>query len=113
MWGERAPRSGLQCCWSRRQGALGHKSSLFAASLDSIKGAFGSSLLYPSTEVHFFLSSIVCFLVISQKNCLLSCWRNAQACTYSSPNSGPLREDAPAWCLAPFEPEGFLRYVED
>uniref|UniRef100_K3ZN21 Uncharacterized protein n=1 Tax=Setaria italica TaxID=4555 RepID=K3ZN21_SETIT len=22
---------------------------------------------------------------------------------------GPLRADAPAWCLAPFEPEGLLR----
>lgn len=33
-----------------------------------------------------------------------------QACTFSSPNTGPLRKDAPAWCRAPFEPEGLLRY---
>lgn len=32
-----------------------------------------------------------------------------QACTYSSPGSGPFREDAPSWCRAPFEPEGLLR----
>ncbi|GJN07028.1 hypothetical protein PR202_ga24817 [Eleusine coracana subsp. coracana] len=31
-----------------------------------------------------------------------------QDCTFSSPNTGPLRADAPAWCLAPFEPEGLL-----
>ena len=34
-----------------------------------------------------------------------------QACTYSSPHEGPFRDDAPAWCVAPFEPEGILRYV--
>lgn len=38
-------------------------------------------------------------------------WIRSKACTYSSPNSGPLREDAPAWCLAPFEPEGFLSSI--
>jgi len=26
---------------------------------------------------------------------------------------GPLRADAPAWCLAPFEPEGLLRWKSD
>jgi hypothetical protein len=32
-----------------------------------------------------------------------------QACTLSSPGSGPFRKDAPSWCRAPFEPEGLLR----
>ncbi|KAH9671182.1 DUF1624 domain-containing protein [Citrus sinensis] len=36
-------------------------------------------------------------------------WSRLEACTLSSPNSGPLREDAPSWCRAPFEPEGLLR----
>nr|CAB3489529.1 unnamed protein product [Digitaria exilis] len=34
-----------------------------------------------------------------------------QDCTFSSPNMGPLRADAPAWCLAPFEPEGLLSSI--
>ncbi|XP_044506060.1 heparan-alpha-glucosaminide N-acetyltransferase-like [Mangifera indica] len=38
-------------------------------------------------------------------------WLRLKACTLSSPNSGPLREDAPAWCRAPFEPEGLLSTI--
>lgn len=38
-------------------------------------------------------------------------WRRSKECTYNSPNLGPLRDDAPSWCLGPFEPEGLLRYV--
>ncbi|GLJ08974.1 hypothetical protein SUGI_0099500 [Cryptomeria japonica] len=38
-------------------------------------------------------------------------WRRAKACTASSPEDGPLREDAPEWCLAPFEPEGLLSSI--
>ncbi|KAI8014983.1 Heparan-alpha-glucosaminide N-acetyltransferase [Camellia lanceoleosa] len=33
------------------------------------------------------------------------------ACTFSSPDTGPLRADAPNWCRAPFEPEGLLRWI--
>ncbi|KAG6412076.1 hypothetical protein SASPL_124742 [Salvia splendens] len=33
------------------------------------------------------------------------------ACTFSSPDSGPFREDAPTWCRAPFEPEGLLSSI--
>ncbi|KAL5656271.1 hypothetical protein ACJX0J_035590 [Zea mays] len=35
-------------------------------------------------------------------------WRRHRACTDDSPHEGPFREDAPAWCVAPFEPEGIL-----
>ncbi|KAG6481904.1 hypothetical protein ZIOFF_058528 [Zingiber officinale] len=38
-------------------------------------------------------------------------WIRSKACTHSSPNVGPLREDAAPWCLAPFEPEGLLSSV--
>ncbi|PKA62395.1 heparan-alpha-glucosaminide N-acetyltransferase [Apostasia shenzhenica] len=38
-------------------------------------------------------------------------WLRSKACTYSSPNLGPLRADAPSWCLAPFEPEGLLSSI--
>jgi len=34
-----------------------------------------------------------------------------QACTDSSPHEGPFKNDVPAWCVAPFEPEGILRYL--
>ncbi|KAL8255096.1 hypothetical protein R6Q59_033317 [Mikania micrantha] len=34
-----------------------------------------------------------------------------QACTLSSPESGPLRPEAPSWCRAPFEPEGLLSSI--
>ncbi|WJX18103.1 heparan-alpha-glucosaminide N-acetyltransferase [Trifolium repens] len=34
--------------------------------------------------------------------------RRLKACTFSSPAYGPLRKEAPAWCRAPFEPEGLL-----
>ncbi|MED6174874.1 hypothetical protein PIB30_073085 [Stylosanthes scabra] len=32
-------------------------------------------------------------------------------CTLSSPWEGHIRKDAPAWCRAPFEPEGFLSSI--
>ncbi|KAL5712685.1 heparan-alpha-glucosaminide N-acetyltransferase [Ranunculus cassubicifolius] len=38
-------------------------------------------------------------------------WKRLKACTFSAPASGPLREDAPSWCLAPFEPEGLLSSI--
>ncbi|XP_030541108.1 heparan-alpha-glucosaminide N-acetyltransferase-like [Rhodamnia argentea] len=38
-------------------------------------------------------------------------WQRLKACTLSSPNAGPFREDAPTWCLAPFEPEGLLSTI--
>ncbi|PWZ28394.1 Heparan-alpha-glucosaminide N-acetyltransferase [Zea mays] len=38
-------------------------------------------------------------------------WIRSKDCTSSSPNMGPLRSDAPAWCLAPFEPEGLLSSI--
>ncbi|THU57845.1 hypothetical protein C4D60_Mb03t07880 [Musa balbisiana] len=36
-------------------------------------------------------------------------WKRSKACTYGSPHAGPLRNDAPAWCQSPFEPEGIVR----
>ncbi|XBH83579.1 hypothetical protein VPH35_071959 [Triticum aestivum] len=38
-------------------------------------------------------------------------WIRTKDCTFSSPESGPLRADAPSWCLAPFEPEGLLSSI--
>lgn len=38
-------------------------------------------------------------------------WIRSKACTYSSPDLGPLRDDAPAWCLAPFDPEGLMSSI--
>ncbi|KAH7670805.1 Heparan-alpha-glucosaminide N-acetyltransferase protein [Dioscorea alata] len=38
-------------------------------------------------------------------------WIRSKDCTYDSPNAGPLRADAAPWCLAPFEPEGFLSSI--
>ncbi|KAL4605569.1 hypothetical protein ACB092_09G038700 [Castanea dentata] len=38
-------------------------------------------------------------------------WIRLKACTFSSPYQGPLREDAPTWCLAPFEPEGLISSI--
>ncbi|GAA0147161.1 hypothetical protein Leryth_000914 [Lithospermum erythrorhizon] len=38
-------------------------------------------------------------------------WKRLKACTFSSPSSGPLREDAPSWCHAPFDPEGLLSSI--
>ncbi|GAU43512.1 hypothetical protein TSUD_399060 [Trifolium subterraneum] len=35
----------------------------------------------------------------------------SKACTLSSWAYGPLREEAPAWCRAPFEPEGLLSSI--
>lgn len=35
-------------------------------------------------------------------------WRRHRACTDDSPHEGPFKRDAPAWCVAPFEPEGIL-----
>ncbi|KAL2481355.1 Protein of unknown function (DUF1624) [Abeliophyllum distichum] len=38
-------------------------------------------------------------------------WSRLKACTFNSPDSGPLRKDAPSWCRAPFEPEGLLSTI--
>ncbi|KAJ4848182.1 hypothetical protein Tsubulata_002977 [Turnera subulata] len=38
-------------------------------------------------------------------------WSRLKACTLDSPASGPLRQDAPTWCSAPFEPEGLLSSI--
>ncbi|PSS23643.1 Heparan-alpha-glucosaminide N-acetyltransferase [Actinidia chinensis var. chinensis] len=38
-------------------------------------------------------------------------WTRLKACTFSSPNSGPFRKDAPSWCRGPFEPEGLLSSI--
>ncbi|KAL6868295.1 hypothetical protein ACP4OV_015140 [Aristida adscensionis] len=38
-------------------------------------------------------------------------WIRSKDCTFSSPNTGPLRSDAATWCLAPFEPEGLLSSI--
>ncbi|KAK9062726.1 hypothetical protein SSX86_019915 [Deinandra increscens subsp. villosa] len=38
-------------------------------------------------------------------------WIRLKACTLDSPESGPLRSDAPTWCRAPFEPEGLLSSI--
>ncbi|KAI3447549.1 hypothetical protein Pfo_004214 [Paulownia fortunei] len=38
-------------------------------------------------------------------------WARLKACTFSSPGSGPFRDDAPSWCRAPFEPESLLSSI--
>jgi len=38
-------------------------------------------------------------------------WTRSKACTKNSPYEGPFRDDAPSWCLAPFEPEGILSSI--
>ncbi|XP_072985265.1 uncharacterized protein [Typha latifolia] len=38
-------------------------------------------------------------------------WKRSKECTDNSPYAGPFRKDAPAWCLAPFEPEGILSSI--
>ncbi|WJX84677.1 heparan-alpha-glucosaminide N-acetyltransferase [Trifolium repens] len=38
-------------------------------------------------------------------------WRRLKACTFSSPGFDKFRDDAPSWCLAPYEPEGLLSSI--
>ncbi|KAK4348474.1 hypothetical protein RND71_031229 [Anisodus tanguticus] len=38
-------------------------------------------------------------------------WARSKVCTLSYPATGPLRDDAPSWCRAPFEPEGLLSSI--
>ncbi|KAF3340676.1 Heparan-alpha-glucosaminide N-acetyltransferase [Carex littledalei] len=38
-------------------------------------------------------------------------WHRSKPCTEVSPYEGPFKANAPAWCLAPFEPEGILRHT--
>ncbi|XP_058740308.1 uncharacterized protein LOC131612556 [Vicia villosa] len=38
-------------------------------------------------------------------------WRRLKACTFSSSGEGTFRDDAPSWCLAPYEPEGLLSSI--
>lgn len=52
---------------------------------------------------------LICFIHLERKHYAMFNGLVLQACTFSSPSSGPLRKDAPSWCRAPFEPEGLLR----
>ncbi|OAY66609.1 Heparan-alpha-glucosaminide N-acetyltransferase [Ananas comosus] len=38
-------------------------------------------------------------------------WKRSKACTANGPFEGPFLKDAPAWCLAPFDPEGILSSI--
>ncbi|XP_047335157.1 heparan-alpha-glucosaminide N-acetyltransferase [Impatiens glandulifera] len=38
-------------------------------------------------------------------------WSRLKACTIYSPDAGKLRDNAPTWCMAPFEPEGLLSSI--
>ncbi|KAL5701263.1 heparan-alpha-glucosaminide N-acetyltransferase [Ranunculus cassubicifolius] len=38
-------------------------------------------------------------------------WKRSKACTKRSPYEGPFLPNAPAWCQAPFEPEGILSSI--
>ncbi|MBA0781327.1 hypothetical protein Gotri_002260, partial [Gossypium trilobum] len=38
-------------------------------------------------------------------------FERTKQCSINSPDYGPLPSDAPAWCQAPFEPEGLLRFA--
>ncbi|KAK4343055.1 hypothetical protein RND71_038871 [Anisodus tanguticus] len=38
-------------------------------------------------------------------------WARSKACTLSYPATGPLSDNAPSWCRAPFEPEGLLSSI--
>ncbi|KAJ3676161.1 hypothetical protein LUZ60_003573 [Juncus effusus] len=38
-------------------------------------------------------------------------WQRSKECTDVSPFEGPFKKDAPAWCQAPFEPEGILSSI--
>ncbi|XP_038988692.1 heparan-alpha-glucosaminide N-acetyltransferase isoform X2 [Phoenix dactylifera] len=38
-------------------------------------------------------------------------WKRSKACTNNSPHEGPFRKNAPAWCQAPFDPEGILSFI--
>ncbi|KAJ7519514.1 hypothetical protein O6H91_20G042500 [Diphasiastrum complanatum] len=38
-------------------------------------------------------------------------FRRAQSCSLDSPADGPAPPNAPSWCLAPFEPEGFMSSI--
>uniref|UniRef100_A0A2P2MJI3 Heparan-alpha-glucosaminide N-acetyltransferase n=1 Tax=Rhizophora mucronata TaxID=61149 RepID=A0A2P2MJI3_RHIMU len=38
-------------------------------------------------------------------------WRRSKACTLNSPHEGPLQDNAPSWCHAPFEPEGIISSI--
>ncbi|XP_058083170.1 uncharacterized protein LOC131231094 [Magnolia sinica] len=38
-------------------------------------------------------------------------WTRLKTCKGTSPEAGQIHEDAPAWCYAPFEPEGLLSSI--
>ncbi|WJX80086.1 heparan-alpha-glucosaminide N-acetyltransferase [Trifolium repens] len=38
-------------------------------------------------------------------------WRRSEACSVKPPYEGPFKKTAPAWCYAPFEPEGILSSI--
>ncbi|KAL2941052.1 Heparan-alpha-glucosaminide N-acetyltransferase [Bienertia sinuspersici] len=59
-----------------------------------------------------FYSSHLVVSSILIRNIFLSCLLEVlQACTANSPFEGPLLENAPSWCHAPFEPEGILSSI--
>jgi heparan-alpha-glucosaminide N-acetyltransferase len=38
-------------------------------------------------------------------------YKRTKECSVNSPDYGPLPPNAPDWCLAPFDPEGLLRWL--
>ena len=74
--------------------------------------------VYIRTEVIYLLSNslllywIYCHLKFNLSYLLNDLIRDLhfQECSVNSPDYGPLPPNSPGWCLAPFDPEGILRW---
>lgn len=69
---------------------------------------FSCTFLFPCLVlVHLPVLCVLYFSFVTSYYCCVCCC--LQECSVNSPDYGPLPPNSPAWCLAPFDPEGILR----
>ncbi|KAL2535256.1 hypothetical protein Fot_16647 [Forsythia ovata] len=78
--------------------------SLFGVGTQTVQCGVRSSLKPPCNAVGFLDR----FLLGEQHLYQRPVYRRTKECSVNSPDYGPLPPNSPAWCLAPFDPEGIL-----
>ncbi|CAI9781078.1 unnamed protein product [Fraxinus pennsylvanica] len=84
--------------------SINSSTSLFGVGIQTVQCGVRSSLEPPCNAVGFLDR----FLLGEQHLYQRPVYRRTKECSVNSPDYGPLPPNSPAWCLAPFDPEGIL-----
>ncbi|CAA2979034.1 heparan-alpha-glucosaminide N-acetyltransferase-like isoform X3 [Olea europaea var. sylvestris] len=90
--------------WTFEVSTLSITSSLFGVGTQTVQCGVRSSLEPPCNAVGFLDR----FLLGEHHLYQRPVYRRTKECSVNSPDYGPLPPNSPAWCLAPFDPEGIL-----